>query len=523
MNREAERSAEHHGVPELNQSKGKKFDLKKMKKLLDKVKLCAICNDNKFISKWLDATTVHGIVHVFKGKSLIRKLIWAVIFLAAASVCLYNVTERIRFFASDPTSTAISVTVQNIIPFPAVTLCNLNLINREFSEHTNLTNLLNLIYNPLFLYLTNPQFYYQEVNETCNQLLNDVPDYARNLNLSQLYSTDFATLEYSPLIRSCIFSDRDCTNDFIPVVTTLGLCYSFNTNGTIFYSNGIGTRSGLTMLLDINQMYNYAASYGGIAGVKIAIHERGTIPEPDETGIAVGPGNHAYIGLRARSTVDKTERGCVPASSSKPKFFENFNHSVSSCRIDTYLNALARECGCLFPYTTASDPDLRECTVDDLCCFFKVVNINLTDEVTACRPSCNRSTFQTFTSYANFPSLNTARELSEVLNIPTNAILSDLISLNIYFEDLGETEIITTAPYNFISLLSDIGGQLGLFVGASVISMLEIGMLLFDLFKDLTFVRLYKEYHKQKKKEYEFSNSVVKVNNNDGNVELTKF
>jgi hypothetical protein len=272
------------------------------------------------------------------------------------------------------------------------------------------------------------------------------------------------------------------------------------------------------MLLDINQMYNYAASYGGIAGVKIAIHERGTIPEPDETGIAVGPGKHAYIGLKSQTTVDETERSCNATTNTK--YFNDFNYSISSCRIDAYLDITARRCNCLFPYGEARDPNLRECTVNDLCCIFSA---NLEVNNVSCSPSCMRTTYQTSVSYANFPAIHTAEDLSNALGIPTQNFLSDLVSLNIYYEDLGQTQVLTTNPYSFSSLLSDIGGQLGLFVGASVISMLEIGMLLFDLFKDLTFVRLYKEYHKQKKKEYEFSNSVVKVNNNDGNVELTKF
>jgi hypothetical protein len=513
MNREAERSAEHHGVPELNQSKGKKFDLKKMKKLLDKVKLCAICNDNKFISKWLDVTTVHGIVHVFKGKSLIRKLIWTVIFLVATSYCLYNITERSIFYAGSPTSTAISVSVEQTVPFPSVTICNLNPINRNFSESNNLTNLLQFIYNPLFFSLLN-NVTNADFSNTCNRFLNEASDDIRYVTLTELYSRG-NNLTAFPLVLDCYFSERNCISELVPVLTTLGLCHSFNTT---FNSIGIGTRAGLTMMLDIYQESNYVASYGGIAGVKIAIHERGTIPEPDETGIAVGPGKHAYIGLKSQTTVDETERSCNATTNTK--YFNDFNYSISSCRIDAYLDITARRCNCLFPYGEARDPNLRECTVNDLCCIFSA---NLEVNNVSCSPSCMRTTYQTSVSYANFPAIHTAEDLSNALGIPTQNFLSDLVSLNIYYEDLGQTQVLTTNPYSFSSLLSDIGGQLGLFVGASVISMLEIGMLLFDLFKDLTFVRLYKEYHKQKKKEYEFSNSVVKVNNNDGNVELTKF
>ena len=63
-------------------------------------------------------------------------------------------------------------------------------------------------------------------------------------------------------------------------------------------------------------------------------------------------------------------------------------------------------------------------------------------------------------------------------------ISNNYLALNVYFES-HDTEVEETADaYKFSALLSDIGGLLGLFLGMSVISMLEFGTWLLDEFKD---------------------------------------
>ena len=54
-------------------------------------------------------------------------------------------------------------------------------------------------------------------------------------------------------------------------------------------------------------------------------------------------------------------------------------------------------------------------------------------------------------------------------------VKSNLAKLNIFFGELNYQTITQIKAYNFGSLLGDIGGQMGLFIGASILTLLEFG------------------------------------------------
>jgi hypothetical protein len=73
-------------------------------------------------------------------------------------------------------------------------------------------------------------------------------------------------------------------------------------------------------------------------------------------------------------------------------------------------------------------------------------------------------------SYGFFTFLNGVKPTNDELNSFKNKI----VSINVYFSELRYTEITETPSTTIIDLFAYIGGTVGLFVGVSVLSCVEI-------------------------------------------------
>ena len=153
----------------------------------------------------MDDTTVHGIVHVFKSKSPVRRILWSIIFLVAAGYCLSNIIDRTLYFASSPTSTTVSIELSDNQIFPTVTICNLNPVKRSFVEPHGLEDLLKLTYQtPVELLFTLSD------NDTCHSLLSKVDNITQQMSLHEVFHREeshFTTFGKSMVYIGCNFSN----------------------------------------------------------------------------------------------------------------------------------------------------------------------------------------------------------------------------------------------------------------------------------------------------------------------------
>ncbi len=98
-------------------------------------------NMSDAIGQWCSATTWHGISDFYKTRSSVAKLFW----LAVIVFSLFNITFQILSFLVDflgPNKWAVTVgfqPAQNGMPFPNVTICNLNQYNLTRIKERNIT------------------------------------------------------------------------------------------------------------------------------------------------------------------------------------------------------------------------------------------------------------------------------------------------------------------------------------------------------------------------------------------------
>ncbi len=347
-------------------------------------------------------------------------------------------------------------------------------------------------------------------------------------------SQDFCTIViegrhfFELFVLECSYQGVDC--EYLPydpwsyTLNNLGLCYTFNTGeaGEPLTVNGTGTRHGLKLVLNIQQD-EYAAFASGEAGVKLSVHPQGTPGESDEIGIAIPPGRNAFISLKERRVNDKSSNtNCRKRSETDSFNFlgsEYQYYSITACTRDCFLTGIAENCGCIESSLLNSDDEytgiystLPVCGEEHLCYIFDEYNSPLGCGGKFCPSSCTYTEYTKAVSYSAFPANYLTETLASQLELllrnnytneyilPAEVIQTlyiydnvtidrdflerNLLSMHIYFEDLNYKTEVTEDAYSVPALLSDIGGQLGLFVGASIISMFEFMIWVIDELKD---------------------------------------
>nr|XP_032812137.1 acid-sensing ion channel 5 [Petromyzon marinus] len=134
------------------------------------------------------------------------------------------------------------------------------------------------------------------------------------------------------------------------------------------------------------------------------------------------------------------------------------------------------------PYDDADDDDADDDDADwSVAEHFRAVVLSQAQgmctggsHLSQCPVPCLHKNFPSSVSYATFPSLQAAQRYERSLNYSLVYMRENLLSIDVAYTDLNYALIQQQKTLPESVLLSDIGGQLGLFVGASVITIIEV-------------------------------------------------
>ena len=109
-----------------------------------------------------------------------------------------------------------------------------------------------------------------------------------------------------------------------------------------------------------------------------------------------------------------------------------------------------------------------------------------------CPLECNSNEYQITTTFSQYPTRQYAEQ--NLIKNPVIAskfqnekliyetIKQSVLSLNIYYDDLSYTESVESPKLEIVDLVSNIGGVMGVFVGASLLSFFEIIEVIIEVF-----------------------------------------
>ncbi|CAL8287890.1 unnamed protein product [Boreogadus saida] len=233
-----------------------------------------------------------------------------------------------------------------------------------------------------------------------------------------------------------LFTSTDC------LAAKYGKCYMFNAveeGKSLRTTMKGGTGNGLEIMLDIQQD-EYLPVWGDTedtafeAGVRVQIHSQAEPPFIHELGFGVAPGFQTFVATQEQRVGDASY--CTPEQ-----------------------------------YKDCAEPALAKLSASE-------------SSNCMCRTPCNMTRYNKELSMVKIPSKTSARYLEKRFNKSEKYITDNILVLDVFFEALNYETIEQKKAYEVAGLLGDIGGQMGLFIGASILTILELFDYAYEVLKD---------------------------------------
>ncbi|XP_063780782.1 acid-sensing ion channel 1C-like [Pseudophryne corroboree] len=430
-------------------------------------------------------STLHGISHVFlPGGVTPRRVFWACAFLASLGCFLFQVADRISYYTQYHHVTTLDETESSQMVFPAVSICNYNgfrLWKLTSNDLYWMSELLGLEKN------------LEEVKSLLGITEKDDSEIKSSFDMLDFYNRTGHSME--DMILGCRYRNRECgPQNFSEIYTRFGKCYTFNSGKDgyeLLYTLKGGTGNGLELMMDIQQdeyipVYEESEDVALEAGVMVQIHTQKEPPFIEQLGFGVAPGFQTFVSCQQQQlTYLPPPWGDCRNATDKPSYFDTY--SITACRIDCETKYLLKECKCRMVHmpgneTVCTPTQYSECAESAL------KDIESMGEqgksFCVCETPCSLVRFGKELSMVKIPSKSSAKYLAKKYNKTEEYIADNILVLDIFFEALNYETIEQKAAYEVAGLLGDIGGQMGLFIGASILTIMEIFDYLYEVFRD---------------------------------------
>ena len=459
------------------------------------VDLTANMDNNKdlklLLKKFAEESTTHGIAPIQSSESKCSKVLSIAIFLFLFTCLTVSAVTSIKGYFNYDTVTSVTVQHSNHLEFPAITICPNNKISKKYMPE----NVRKMVEEKLKAVEVSGNYTELVVSMKKMDMLIKTAMKNNKLNISNEppWIADY--------VDACVFASKTRCNtsaDFKCVTKANGYtrCHTFNLGVKAkYYQNGNGPLFGLSLVLYVDQQ-DYVPLGGNEdgAGFTIYIHRHDTPHNLMGGGILVSPGQITRVSLTRSETVLKPHP--YPSNCSDGKGVRSYfpgQYSRDSCKVSCLSDLLYEKCGYANEVLRGANKNVEypNTTVEMLTCERKILS-DFQDlvEKCDCPLPCVRDRFIPLVSTSTWPAdadLPTIKYMfaSTLKYHPTN-VTDDLVrkqvaKVSIFYEKLSVQRIAESAKTSEVSLLSDVGGLLGLWIGSSLYSLAQVVGLFFGM------------------------------------------
>ncbi|NP_001296594.1 acid-sensing ion channel 1-like isoform X1 [Hydra vulgaris] len=407
------------------------------------------------ISYMIDNSSFHGLSYIFDKRHSVRRTIWFFITIAAFAYAMQKVYESTMNYFSYPFYTVRMRMYVNQIDFPAISFCNLNDIKFSAMNGTIVDDAVVTQNHEANITGEEYRSYNQAARHTLNEMLVD-----------------------------CDFEGKKCSHkNFTEFSWMQGeSCFTFNSGKpphTLLKVKGAGINRSLKLTINV-QHYDYYRDKMD-SGIRLILHGQDETPVK-MSGLTVPPGFTTYIQIEKKTIINLEAPYKTKCGSVKLKYFDSY--SMHTCWLEQLTDYVYKTCNCKDYFMPG---DIPICSFDLLYnCAWPEWETFDKQKLYQCPLPCKIDSYEVSLSRALFPTglyaSSLANDLRKYQQVPialkskTDELIfmrENLLRLVIYYDDLAYELVEQKPSYNTLLWLGDVGGQIGLFIGAGVMSYFE--------------------------------------------------
>lgn len=451
----------------------------------------------QIFQRYVEHSTLHGFRYTCSDTYFIRRLIWSVLMILGAAYFIWKLKEGIIEYFDYPFSTLFMVSYTTKLNYPAISICPLNSYKLHELENTPLRRLKDRL--PLDKSWKDPGF-----------------DISGDEYAKYLYNISYKIEE---LMKDCDWIKRDTnhpdkqpnpcgTSNFTMFFNKRGqLCYTLNSGKDghpLLSVQHAGLNYGYELLFDLNN--SEALKSFLYTGMRIIIHDQDEPPVMEE-GFSISPGFKTFVKLSRVETENLPPPYATQCGEKELKYFPTYNQKA--CLLELLTDYTGEKCGCrelfmpdngrplcslrqsimcMLPAKESFDEfSMRQkCPVD---CEVVSYTVRLsdsrylhnppkgTDEIILTREAAQKKVNETH--LLKLLRQMTSKELDQYVE-------QNIIQVIFFYGELKKDILQQEASFDFYQFLGDMGGEIGLMLGASLLTFVEfVDLIIFLIYHQL--------------------------------------
>ena len=448
----------------------------------------------KIFIEWSLMSTSHCYPKIFQYENIYAKIIWAVFFLgfAALTFC-FLIFGLLDYFEFEVVS-KIRVYNEKVLVYPTITICDSNSFTTKAAEH-----LLNDVVIQNKTYLDEIKFEkYKSKSKAIDYVMFKLQRYI-SYGMNKMYYLSDAEkqsmgISLQNILHTCYFNLVPCNaSDFNWFYSYMyGNCFQFNSgkDGTqpLKETRLGGYKYGLQLfirnLTNSNKHPNYVAT-----GLRVFVHN-GSYFSSSAQEILVEKGKQTSISIRKTITYREPwpYSECQDLTYFRSELYDYIKSKKSVYRQSDCLELCMQKitiekCKCFNTLLPIYDKTISPCSAynETECYLTSLLNALNTFDTKCnleCPLECDYVTYDIATSTLDYPSEQFFDDLKNSLEEYEEMSLDEFkkthLLLNIFYPYREYTEIKEKPTTSFVDLVSNLGGALGIFLGFSIFSFVEV-------------------------------------------------